>query len=711
MKFSLFWRLVVVMLLVSLAPLIGITTLVGQVSEAALLASAKENLTLELDKASREISGFVGEQQEVLRTLATNPAIISMDPIQQKPVLEAAAKTHPELMVVQTTGLDGMNIAKHDASALNNLSDRYWFQAVLKGEAFGYQNLISKTTGKPGLAIGAPIKEGGTLKGVLNITIDLEHVSKTVNDVKVGSTGFAWLVDTDNKVMAHPDKALTEKQASLAEHPAVQRARAGATDVDTMADDGKTWLTVQRLLPQGWALVVQMDEAEALAAIAAVNSSSRMTLIIAAGIVTVVALVIALSIIRPVRRMSRYVDQLACGDFTQPLTMKRRDELGDMANSLNQLQANMRATVALVQQAVAGVGDAGRSVADSAAGAADARHKISTAFADTVRTVETATERQQAQLDSAKETVAELVAAVEQIAKTASHQAEEVSQAGQVVAEISTEAERVASGIGRVSGAVSQMAAMGASGQKTLESAIDGIRQVNEGSSAAVVLTRDLGQRSEAIGTILTELSAIANQTNMLALNAAIEAARAGAAGKGFAVVAEEVRKLADRSVQSAQKIGTILAGLQDGVREVAGAMEHGAALARGGAQQVGEAGEALVAVLEALTASAREAAAIEAAAVALKAGHDSLGRTFQALAAAAEENSASAEEMAAGGETVRQAIGDLDSLAMQNFSAIQAVGGELETIAGAVSDIGKSVERLSAVSEALDKSVAGLKA
>jgi methyl-accepting chemotaxis protein len=711
MKISLFWRFVAVLLLVSLGPLIGITTWVGQVSEQALLSSAKANLTLELDKATREIAGFVKEEEEVLRTLADNPSIISMDAVQQKPILEAAAKTHPELMVVQTSGLDGMNIAKHDATALNNISDRLWFQDIMKGKPLAYQTLISKTTGKPGLVIAVPIRDGSTLKGVISATIDLQTVSQTINGIKVGSTGFAWLVDTDNKVMAHPDQSLAEKQASMAEHEAVQRARSGATDVDTLSEDGRTWLTVQRSLPQGWALIVQMDEAEARAAVEAVNSQSRTTLIVAAAIVLVVALATSLSIIRPIRHMSRYVDQLAGGDFTQPLKMKRRDELGAMAASLNHLQENLRGTVASVKQAVADVGAAGGAVTGSARGAASARQKISAAFADTLTTVQTATEHQQAQLDSAKDTVAELVAAVDQIASTAAHQAAEVSQAGQVVAEITAEADRVAGGIERLSGAVSQIATMGTAGQKTLETALVGIRSVSESAGAAVEKTRDLGQRSEAIGTILTEISAIAAQTNLLALNAAIEAARAGEAGKGFAVVAEEVRKLADRSVQSAQKINTILAALQDGVREVSKAMENGAVMAQSGAAQAGEAGEALAAVLEAVTASAKEAAAIEAAALALRSGHDSLGRTFQALAAAAEENSASAEEMAAGGETVRSAIRDLDSLAMQNFSAIQAVGGELETIAGAVSDISKSVERLSAVSEALDKSVAGLKA
>jgi methyl-accepting chemotaxis protein len=698
------------MVLVSMVPLGVVGFELRARTQSELDTAAKQALATELSRVEAEIEGYIDMHEQLLRTAALDPAIISMDPKQQKPVLQAIAKSRTDLMVVQTSDLTGQNVAKGDDSSLNNIADRVYFQAVAKGGDRGYQTVVSKTTGKPGLCISVPIKDGSTLKGVLNNNIDLQKIADTVNAIKIGQTGHAWLVDEQNKAMAYEDKAMVEKQASMAEYPAVQLARQGKTDVTVVTMDGVPVLSAQKVLPQGWVLVVEMDQSEATAAASRMDTFLRLVSLIAIVAILLMAIVISRSLSRPISVMSAFVERLGSGDFTATLAMRRSDELGQMAVALGRMQETLRNHVLDVKQAASGVRSSGHELSDAAATSAEAQAAISEAFARTLTDVETATGQQQERLGSAKEAVVELVAAVEQIAKSASHQAEEVNEAAGVVQEVASQATTVTEGIGRVASAVEQAAATGQAGRASLESVLNGIRSTNEQVSAAAQQVRDLGNRSEAIGTILSELTSIADQTNLLALNAAIEAARAGDAGRGFAVVAEEVRRLADRSVTSTREIGAILAALQDGVRAVSDAMDESAGVAQDGAARAGEARNALGALVVAIAASTDEARTIRQAASALTGAQERLTKTFETLAAVAEENSASAEEMAASGETVRQAIGELDALAMQNFAAIQGVGGDLERIAGAIGQMAGSVQQLETLNGALEESVAHLK-
>jgi methyl-accepting chemotaxis protein len=161
----------------------------------------------------------------------------------------------------------------------------------------------------------------------------------------------------------------------------------------------------------------------------------------------------------------------------------------------------------------------------------------------------------------------ELQTAAEDAAAVTSKQSVAVAQSSATIEELATTAGLIAENMRTVSDAAGQTG--------------DTMRNMREKVEAIAVRALSLGKRAQEIGEILELINDIAGQTNLLALNAAIEAARAGEAGKGFAVVAVEVRKLAERSVQSTESIATIISAVRDETNATIMATEQGTRQAR----------------------------------------------------------------------------------------------------------------------------------
>jgi methyl-accepting chemotaxis protein len=128
------------------------------------------------------------------------------------------------------------------------------------------------------------------------------------------------------------------------------------------------------------------------------------------------------------------------------------------------------------------------------------------------------------------------------------------------------------------------------------------IKDLAQHIDRAYRVIKNLDEESNNIGSVLTVIRGIAEQTNLLALNAAIEAARAGEQGRGFAVVADEVRTLASRTQRSTEEIQTMIEKLQKGSHDAVDAMDTSKQSAESSVQQTEETKERLLAMKEAVS-------------------------------------------------------------------------------------------------------------
>ncbi|MBV8622919.1 MAG: HAMP domain-containing protein [Herbaspirillum sp.] len=386
---------------------------------------------------------------------------------------------------------------------------RPWYkQAVAAGKPVLTKPYTDVATKKPMVSFTAPVMQGGQRAGVVAAAMFLDGVSDVVRSIHPTPASFAFLVDRDGLMLAHPDGQWVNKPAKEwnAELTPERLASLGGQGNDGKASeltlDGAAKL-IKGIPIKGteWTLLLAMDKSDVTAGMRNAMRSAVIALVVVALVAAAIMSLITAAVFQRLSRVRRAMDSLSSGngDLTLRLPEEGRDELTQISHSFNQF----------VNQITGILQDVRRS--------SDTVKISSTEIASGNQDLSARTEQQAGALEETASAMEELTSTVQQN----SENAKRANQLASAASDIAAEGGQV---VGNV---VATMEAINAS--------------------------------SRQIADIITVIDGIAFQTNILALNAAVEAARAGEQGRGFAVVASEVRSLAQRSAQAAKEIKLLI--------------------------------------------------------------------------------------------------------------------------------------------------------
>ena len=222
-------------------------------------------------------------------------------------------------------------------------------------------------------------------------------------------------------------------------------------------------------------------------------------------------------IVAPLRSVMQVAQRIASGDLSATVEVTRRDEIGQLMLSMQQMGAGLSTIVSGLQAGI-------EQLASSA------------------QSLSAVTEQTNLEVSSQKEETEQVATAMNQMTAT--------------VHDVARNAEEAALAAQTADGKVE-------SGQQVVRQSMARIEQLADSATSASSSIESLSAEIQNIGTVLEVIKSVAEQTNLLALNAAIEAARAGEQGRGFAVVADEVRALARRTQQSTEEIERLVSALR----------------------------------------------------------------------------------------------------------------------------------------------------
>lgn len=467
------------------------------------------------------------------------------------------------------------------------------------------------------------------------VDIGVEFIRSALQSIDAGKDGCVVLITKDGtEFYSEPG----ENDNSLiygtdAYNNAVSSEEATGNQITKL--NGRESLFVYGKMETGGAIVAALIPSKRLLQ---ETADIKMVSAVVSGIFAVLALILGLLISKQISGIINYILQklrkIAGGDLTIHLNTKRKDEFGLLCGGVNQTASQMKSIIEDVKGVSSEVNDTIDYVTKSTELFKETSRNIKTAVSE----IETGVSR----LDTGSADCLGNMESLSGIITSVSTNTEEIRKM--------TEEARETIGLG-----IELVNGLGGSAAKTTD--------ITKGVIASI---QELEKKSKSIGTIVSAINSISEQTDLLSINASIEAARAGSAGRGFAVVAEEIRKLSGQCLESAGQISEIVNEIVNQTSEVVSTAKEAEEAVSSQADVVSSTTESFRQIGKQITKLSEALEVITANVYSMDASRNKTLGTMEDISAVSAETAACSENVSVTVQKQESAVKELDGSASQ---------------------------------------------
>lgn len=303
---------------------------------------AEANIALKAQLLTESINRWNDLNKKALLNLSAQPDLVNMNAAEQKIILKTLTENYQHVYLAMVVDKTGYSVARNDDKKQKYYGDRLYIKGGMKGDELRYQPIMSRTNGKPAVCMGVPIIKQATTEivGAAAICSNLEAISQELGRLKFGKTGYGFLVDRSGTVLAHKDKEFTESNRlrDLSTYPPVKQFISGKIGHFSFYDYERIkWVSYTIPLSNDWGVVLVQQEADFLE-----NERDFQNIALAIAAISVLGVIVLTAIlgdrpINPIGNLAAATKAMARGEFDRRVIIKRKDELGVIANSFNSM--------------------------------------------------------------------------------------------------------------------------------------------------------------------------------------------------------------------------------------------------------------------------------------------------------------------------------------------------------------------------------------